>query len=281
MADEKWIHEQIKTIKLSNEDKTKKHFIMSKCFVIFTGAKTKNERTELLGKHVFITSSKTPWKDLMDEICKIYDFEKLETINLLSDAGNWILAGKSELKLYSKNNIIVNTCEFHVKQKINRMTTDKELRKQFEKAIYEECDKKKFVLLADTLIESKPDKRKEKLNEYKNYITKHWTSIINMKNCDIKSSMESHISHCVAEHFGSRPKGYSKDRIQNYLKLQEAKLNGINILDLYLKSSYNDENFEYNEKEINYSLFDKSISYLPICTSKNPISTLLHKVAYN
>ena len=91
MADEKWIHEQIKTIKLSNEDKTKKHFIMSKCFVIFTGAKTKNERTELLGKHVFITSSKTPWKDLMDEICKIYDFEKLETINLLSDAGNWIL----------------------------------------------------------------------------------------------------------------------------------------------------------------------------------------------
>ena len=281
MADEKWIHEQIRKINLPDEDKDKKHFIMSKCFVIFTGAKTKNGRTELLGKHIFITSSKNPWKDSMDEICKIYDFEKLETINLLSDSGSWIISGKSELKLYSKNNIVVNTCEFHVKQKINRMTTDKELRKLFVKAIYEECNKKKFISLADDLIKNKPDNRKEKLTEYKDYITKHWTSIINMKNCDIKSSMESHISHCVAEHFGSRPKGYSKDNIEHYLKLQEAKLNGINILDLYLKSSCNDNDFIYNEKEINFSLFDKSISYLPVCSSKNPTSILLHNIAYN
>ena len=58
-----------------------------------------NKRSKLLNRHIFITSSKTPWKDLMDEICKIYDFEKIKTINLLSDAGNWILAGASELKL--------------------------------------------------------------------------------------------------------------------------------------------------------------------------------------
>ena len=166
-------------------------------------------------------------------------------------------------------------------KKIGRMTKDKELRKLFIDTIYEERNKKKFILLADNLIESKPDERKEKLTNYKNYITRHWTSVINMKDCDIKSSMESHISHYVAEHFGSRPKGYSEDRIENYLKLQQAKLNGINILDLYLKSSYKNEEFVYNEKEINYSLFDKSISYLPVCSSKNPISILLHKVAYN
>jgi len=94
MVDEKWIHQQIRKDKLSVRDKGKKHFIMSKCFVVFTGAKRKNSRTELLGKHVFSTSSKTPWNYLMDEICKIYDFEKLETINLLSDAGTWITAGK-------------------------------------------------------------------------------------------------------------------------------------------------------------------------------------------
>lgn len=74
MADEKWIHDQIRKNKLNDDEKHKKHFIMSKCFVIFTGAKTKNGRTELLGKHTFITSSKSPWKDLMDEICIIYDF---------------------------------------------------------------------------------------------------------------------------------------------------------------------------------------------------------------
>lgn len=159
------------------------------------------------------------------------------------------------------------------------MTTDKELRKQFSNAIYEECDKKKFILLTDNLIENKPDNRKEKLTKYKNYITKHWISIINMKNCDIKSSMESHISHCVAEHFGSRPKGYSSNKIENYLKLQEAKLNNINILDLYLKSTYKNEDFVYNEKEIKYSFFDKSISYLPVRASNNPISIVVHKLA--
>lgn len=281
MVDEKWIHEQIRKIKLYDEEKNKKHFIMSKCFVAFTGAKTKNNRTELLGKHTFITSSKTPWKDFIDEICKIYDFEKLETINLLSDAGTWILAGDDELKLYPQNNIVVNTCEFHVKQKINRMTTNKELRKQFIESIYTNIDKQKFIRLTEELIDNKPDDRKDKLTEYKNYILKHWNSIINMKNCDIKSSMESHISHCVAEHFGSRPKGYSINRIEKYLKLQEAKLNGVNILDLYLKSTYNNKNFIYNEKEIDYSVFNKSISNLPIYTSKNPISIILHSIAHN
>lgn len=32
---------------------------------------------------------------------------------------------------------------------------------------------------------------------------------------EIKSSMESHIFHCVAQHFGSRPKGYSKKELKN------------------------------------------------------------------
>ena len=61
----------------------------------------------------------------MDEIYKIYNFEEINTINLLSDAGSWILSGASELKLYSNNKVTINTCEFHVKQKINRSTTDK------------------------------------------------------------------------------------------------------------------------------------------------------------
>lgn len=136
MADEKWIHEQ------QHEKDGKRHYIMSKCFVIFTGAKRKNGRTKLLNRHIFITSSKTPYKDLMDEICKIYDFEKIKTINLLSDAGGWILAGKDELKLYAGNKIVVNTCEFHVKQKIHRMTTDKELREKLIDSIYVDESKK-------------------------------------------------------------------------------------------------------------------------------------------
>lgn len=280
MADEKWIHEQIRKANLDDDEKKKKHFIMSKCFVIFTGASKKNNRTKLLNRHVFITSSKTPWKDLMDEICKIYDFENIKTINLLSDAGNWILAGASELKLYSHNKIVINTCEFHVIQKVHRITTDSDLRDKLIKLIYEDKNKNEFIKVMNQIIESKP-KRKEKLEDYKNYIVKHWKSILNMSSCSIKSSMESHISHCVAEHFGSRPKGFSKDRIENYLKLEEYKQNGINILDIVLKCFSNDEGFTYNEKEVSFSMFDKDTSLLPICTSKNPVSIILNKLAYS
>ena len=275
MADEKWIHKQDK-----NDPKNKK-WIMSKCFVVFTGIKRKGKRCKLLGKHIFITSSSNPYKELMEQICKIYDFEKVNTINLLSDAGNWILSGKDELKLYAHNNIIVNTCEFHVKQKINRSTTDKELREKLSKTIYEDEDKKEFIKIMDEIIDSKEKQsRKDKVTEYKTYIIKHWNGIIAMKYSDIKSSMESHISHCVASHFGSRPKAYSDKYIQTYLKLQEAYVNDINILDYYLKCVHANSDFQYNEKEVDFSLFDQSTSNLPVCTSNNPISIILNKIAF-
>lgn len=271
MADEKWIHEQDKS-----NDSNKKKWIMSKCFVIFTHIANKGKRNILMGKHILITTTNNPWKELMDEICQIYDFEKIETINLLSDAGGWILAGKDELKLYANNNIIVNTCEFHVKQKINRSTTDKDLRNKLYKIIYDDEDKALFKTTIQEIIDSKDKQsRKDKITEYMNYILKHWKGIIAMKYCPCKSSMESHISHCIASKFGSRPKAYSKSNIQTYLKLQEASLNGINIIDYYLKSFYSGEDFIYNEKEVDFSIFDYSTSNLPALYSSSPISKIL------
>ena len=102
-----------------------------------------------------------------------------------------------------------------------------------------------------------------------------------MKYSDIKSSMESHISHCIASKFGSRPKAYSGHYIQTYLKLQEASVNGINILDYYLKCYSSDSDFQYNEKEIEFSLFDSSTSNLPVCTSKSRASKILSSIAYS
>ena len=275
MADEKWIHKQDKN------NKGSKKYIMSKCFVIFTGIKITKKRSKLLGKHIFITTTSSPYKELMDEICKIYDFAKITTINLLSDAGTWILAGKDELKLYTHNNIVVNTCEFHVKQKINRTTTDKLLREKLCSSIYEHEYKKEFIKIMDEIIESKDKQsRKEKITEYKKYIIKHWKGIISMKHSDIKSSMEAHISHCIASKFGSRPKAYSDNYCYTYLKLQEAYLNNINILDYCLKFFSSSDDFIYNEKENNFSLFDKSFSNLPVITSSNPISYILNNLAY-
>lgn len=163
------------------------------------------------------------------------------------------------------------------------MTTDKEQREKLINSIYVNESKKEFEQLADELIESKPEKRKEKLTEYKNYIIKHWKSIINLKCCDIKSSMESHISHYVADYFGSRPKGFSNKTIEKYIKLHETKHNEINILNLYLKTYDNNENnvHNYNEEGINFSVFDNSVSLLPVKSSTNPISQLINNIAFS
>ena len=274
MVDEKWIHKQDKF------NPNKKKWIMSKCFVTFTGIKRKGKRSRLTGRHIFITSSDKPWKEFMDEIHMIYNFEEINNINLLSDAGFWILSGSYELKLYSNNKVVINTCEFHVKQKINRSTTDKDLRITIANIIYEKEDKEEFIKEMDKLIESKTtDARKEKITEYKNYILRHWNGIINMKNSLCKSSMEAHIEHCIASSLSSVPKAYSENNIETYLKLQEIILNGISIFDYYLGTYNSDDNYIYNnEKEVNYSMFEHSTSNLPGLYSNHSLSKALHSV---
>lgn len=276
MVDEKWIHQQDK------DNPNNKKWIMTKCFVTFTGIERKGKRSRLIGKHTFITTSSTPWKDFTNEIHQIYNFEKIETINLLSDAGSWILSGKDELKFYSNNKVIVNTCEFHVKQKINRSTTDKELRLKIASIIYDNGDKNSFINEMDKLIETKnSDARKQKITEYKNYILKHWKGIINMKNSACKSSMEAHIEHCIASTFSSVPKAYSKNDIETYLKLQELKLNNINIFKYYLDTFDSSDEYVYNEKEVDFSIFDKKLtSNVPIINSNSPVSKTFSSIAH-
>ena len=276
MADEKWIHEQDKT------KPNQKKWIMGKCFVLFTGIQRKGKRSRLVGRHIFMTTSNEPWKELMNEVDKIYNFEEINTINLLSDAGSWILSGAYELKLYSNNKLIINTCEFHVKQKINRSTSDKELRKKIADIIYENENKNAFIKEMDKLIESKEtEDRKQKITEYKNYILKHWKGIINMKESLCKSSMEAHIQHCMASAFSSIPKGYSRKSIETYIKLQEMFLNGVSIFEYYLDTYNSDENHEFHkEKEVNYSLFEHSTSNMPILSSSSNVSHTLHYLIY-
>ena len=96
---------------------------MVKCFVTFTGIERKGKRSRLLGKHAFITSSDKPWQEFTKVIPDIYNFEVIENINLLSNAGSWILSGTSELKLYSNNK--------ELRQKIADIICDKNDKKAF------------------------------------------------------------------------------------------------------------------------------------------------------
>lgn len=259
MADEKWIHEQIYGRK--EEDKGKHKFIMSKAFVCFSGIEQVGKRRILKDRFVFITSSSSTWNDFLDTVSKIYDFEKLEKIVFLSDAGKWLISGAPDLKLFSHNKVIMCLCEFHVRQKVNRITTNPEYRDKLNQAI-DENKKKVFKFLMKEIKELKKDnpKRLEKLTEYENYILNHWKKIKNMADSPCKSSMESHISHYIASYFSSRPKAYSRNTIENHLKLQEAKINGIDIKSLFLKSYKNSSTLTYNQKELDFSIFENSSS---------------------
>ena len=81
-----------------------------------------------------------------------------------------------------------------------------------------------------------------------------------MLKLDIGSSMESHISHLIAAFFSSRPKGFSTNRIYQYLKLNDYKNNGINIFNLYMSSYKNTEVVNVNEEHVNINIFDDTKS---------------------
>ncbi len=73
-----------------------------------------------------------------------------------------------------------------------------------------------------------------------------------------------------------------RKRIEKYIKLEEYKQNGINILDLYL-NSYNktkDDNYVYNKKDISLSMHENNISNIPIMSSTNGIANTIGRIAY-
>ena len=314
MIDEKYIHEQLKPFinKFSNNDveeksveqirneflnfldylknpnkqlllpppkKKSKNFIMSKAFISFTDIETKGNRRTLMNKFTFLTTGNNPWDEFMNTISKIFDFQKIKKIKVLSDAGTWITAGISNLKLFVDNIVIPCLCIFHVKQKINRSTKDEILRKSLWNAI-ENNDKITFNSIFNSTLKNKDEKRTKTLKQYRHYILAHWDPINQMKASKYKSSMEAHISHNVAKPFSFEPKAFSKRHIQKLIKLQEYKANGINILNLYLNSSHNTEIVTIKKEELSFSIFDNNSSNLPAINSTNlSLSHLLRNIS--
>lgn len=314
MIDEKYIHEQLKPFinKFSNNDveeksveqirneflnfldylknpnkqlllpppkKKSKNFIMSKAFISFTDIETKGNRRILMNKFTFLTTGNNPWDEFMNTISKIFDFQKIKKIKVLSDAETWITAGISNLKLFVDNIVIPCLCIFHVKQKINRSTKDEILRKSLWNAI-ENNDKITFNSIFNSILKNKDEKRTKTLKQYRHYILAHWDPINQMKSSKYKSSMEAHISHNVAKPFSFEPKAFSKRHIQKLIKLQDYKANGINILNLYLNSSHNTEIVTIKKEELSFSIFDNNSSNLPAINSTNlSLSHLLRNIS--
>lgn len=234
MVDEKYIGCQDK-----EED------IMVKSYVTFEDViPVSKNRNELKNRLVYNVQSKHPWESFSEFLYSIYDPKNIENIYILSDAGNWITANISELKVEPQIAIKRLLCEFHYKQAVNRITTVEEERKEILKA-FKEKNKKEFLELIDTYIQ-KYEYKKDTIEKQKTYIENNYTAIKDMLEFNIGSSMESHISHIIANPFASRPKGFSSIKINKYLKINDYVNNKINIFKLYL-SSCNDVEDKKND----------------------------------
>lgn len=103
--------------------------IMAKAFVVFEGVKEISKgRRALINRHLFTCYSNHPWEELLDRLIEIYDYNQINEIYVLSDGGNWLTAGMSELKLETFQKVEHFLCLFHYKQSINHITTIKEER---------------------------------------------------------------------------------------------------------------------------------------------------------
>ena len=244
--------------------------IMIKSMVVFEGIKDVCKgRRELVNRTIYNVYSSYPWDDFVSVLSQKYDLSKIKTIYLLADGGNWIKKGLEELKTEPETAIKFLLCEYHFKQSINRITTNKILRKNILDSFIK--DKKKIFkkkvkkIIKDTGIT-------EYKNKNLNYILNNYSYIKAMLNSKIGSSMESHISHFVASTFSSRPKGYSSKKIHQYLKLNNYSNNNVNIINLYKLTYDKKEIITINENELNYDMFD-SKRQIPILANGETTGT--------
>ncbi len=255
MADEKYIGAQ----NIDND-------IMIKCFVTFENViSVSKNRNFLSNRFTFSTCSRKPWKEFMDIIALRYDFSKIKNIALIGDGGTWIKTGLNELRLDSCNVVNYYLCEFHFKQAIHHITSDKSERNALL-TIFNDYSKKDFITAVNIIIENEP-KRTGIITQKLNYILNNYCYIKNMLNLKIGSSMESHISHLIASFFSSRPKGYSTGNIKKYLLLNDYKNNNINIFKLYLKTYKLKKIKKIDENILDFSIINSYGDNIPILKS--------------
>lgn len=249
IADEKWIPTQ-------NNDRKK---VMQKSIVIFDGFSKHGNRKSLNNKMTFSGRDESFIYDAIDYIEEAYDTSKIKYMHLLGDGATWI----KHLKYYFNYNpnisIIPALDKFHFKQCLWRIFPDKDVYNALSEYVitnnFEDFDR-----LTNEIIDLYPS-RKDKINEYKNYIINNWNNILNLYKYELSCPMESQISHTFASYFTSRPKAYNKNMINKLIKLRLLKKNNYNIKFLYLNNLDLKEEIDLNNKVLDYSIFDLKDTY--------------------
>lgn len=255
IADEKWINTQ------RNNGKK----IMQKAIVIFDGITSKNGRNSLNNKMTFSGKTDSFIFEAIDYIENAYDTSKIKAFYILGDGASWIKNLKNYFSFNPNIEIIQALDKFHLKQCLWRILPKDDVVKTLLDYILTN-KKDDFNRLIQEIIDMNI-KREEIILSYKKYILNNWESILNLYKYQLSCPMESQISHSLAAYFTSRPKGYTPRTIEKLIKLRLLKLNKFNIKELFLNNINKKNIINLNEKEINYSMFDKKETYSIPCRS--------------
>ena len=213
-------------------------------------------RYKLVNPHSCASIDDTLLEDTINYIYNNYDVNFIKEINFMGDCAKWIkeFPKSNWFKFTSNTKVQFAMDNFHFKQALMNLTTKKN--EDVYEALLEYVNsnnKKDFNLLVEQFKDLYPD-RTEVIENKQNYILNNWNERQTyLNNKYIKCSMESHISHILADLFTARPKAYSENGLRKLLQLRLLKINGINIKELYLNNLINPLkiNNEINNLKIN------------------------------
>ena len=241
MLDEKFIGSQF------NDGKD----FMTKAAVVFEGAKSEYKckkkdnskiRYKLINPHACASIDDELLDDTINYIYNHYDVDYIKEINFMGDCAAWIKNFPNSHWFKFNPDTVVRFAmdNFHFKQALTQLTTKKY--QEVNDALLEyinKNNKKDFNMLVEQFKELNP-LRTETIESKQNYILNNWKERQTyLENPYLKCSMESHISHILADLFTARPKAYSEKGLRKLLKLRILKVNNVNIKGLYLNQLIN------------------------------------------
>lgn len=203
---------------------------------------TSKTRYKLVNPHACASIDNTLLEDTIDYIYNNYDVNHIKEINFMGDCAKWIkeFPKSNWFKFTSDTKVQFAMDNFHFKQALINLTTKKN--NDIYEALLESVNsnnKKDFKLLIEQFKDLNQD-RIETIENKEKYILNNWKERQTyLNNKYMRCSMESHISHILADLFTARPKAYSKKGLNHLLKLRLLKVNGTDIKKLYLNKLIN------------------------------------------
>lgn len=182
-----------------------------KLVYVHEGSEAKGKRKQLKNPHFFggIYSGKDNeelWREVRDYIQKTYDMEQVRQIRFQSDGGGWMKKG---LELTGGRFVLDG---FHLKKYVRRLcrVMDEE---EKEEELWDRIkgnQKKQVEEWVEEKVKELDERKRRKAEEAWRYLKRNWKGIrARLKEGNIGSSTEGHVSQVLSARMSSRPMGWS------------------------------------------------------------------------